>query len=111
MVIDFSSAAAIEAILRDCRQTGTPLVIGSTGHTDSQRTLIAEAAREVPIVFAANFSVGVNALFWLTRRRGVTDPVCGMKVDRAKAFTTQHDGHTFSFCSEHCRHAFASART
>ncbi len=68
VVIDFSSAAAVETLLRDCRNTATPLVIGSTGHTDAQRTLIAEAAREVPIVFAANFSVGVNALFWLTRQ-------------------------------------------
>ena len=29
------------------------------------------------------------ALFWLTARRGATDPVCGMKVDRAKALTTE----------------------
>ena len=46
------------------------------------------------------------ALFWLTVRRGVTDPVCGMKVDRARAVTKQVDGQTFSFCSEHCLHAF-----
>ena len=48
------------------------------------------------------------ALFWLTVRRGVTDPVCGMKVDRAKAVTTQVDGKTLHFCSEHCRDAFAA---
>jgi uncharacterized membrane protein YraQ (UPF0718 family)/YHS domain-containing protein len=46
------------------------------------------------------------ALFWITMRRGVTDPVCGMKVDRAKALTTAHDGDTYFFCSEHCRHQF-----
>ena len=68
VVVDFSSAAAVEAILCDCRQTRTPLVIGTTGHTAGQRALIAEAAREIPIVFAANFSVGVNLLFWLTRQ-------------------------------------------
>ncbi len=45
-------------------------------------------------------------LFWLTARRGATDPVCAMKVDRAKAVTRQLDGHTFYFCSEHCLHAF-----
>ncbi len=67
VVIDFSSAAALEPILRDCRHTGTPLVVGSTGHTAAQRDLIAEAAGEIPVVFAANFSVGVNTLFWLTR--------------------------------------------
>jgi uncharacterized protein len=46
------------------------------------------------------------ALFWLTARRGVTDPVCGMKVDRAKAVTKQFDGQTFYYCSQHCLHAF-----
>jgi uncharacterized protein len=45
-------------------------------------------------------------LFWLTARRGATDPVCAMKVDRAKAVTRQVAGQTFYFCSEHCRHAF-----
>ncbi|MGH2885484.1 MAG: permease [Solirubrobacteraceae bacterium] len=46
------------------------------------------------------------ALFWLTARRGATDPVCGMKVDRAKALSTEVDGERFYFCSEHCLHAF-----
>jgi uncharacterized protein len=41
-------------------------------------------------------------LFWLTARRGATDPVCGMKVDRHKAI----HAHGHFFCSEHCRHAF-----
>jgi uncharacterized membrane protein YraQ (UPF0718 family) len=45
-------------------------------------------------------------LFGLTARRGVTDPMCGMKVDRAKAVTKELGGETFYFCSEHCLHAF-----
>jgi uncharacterized protein len=46
------------------------------------------------------------ALMWLTVRRGATDPVCGMTVDRGRALTAQRDGHTFYFCSEHCRSSF-----
>src|SRR5436305_8500827 len=46
------------------------------------------------------------ALFCLTMRRGATDPVCGMKVDRQKAVTAEHDGHTYFFCSDHCRSGF-----
>ena len=68
VAIDFSGAAAIETILRTCRDARMPLVIGTTGHDDAQRALIAAAAKEIPIVFAANFSVGVNTLFWLTRQ-------------------------------------------
>ena len=45
-------------------------------------------------------------LFWLTKRRGATDPVCGMKVDRDKALTAELDGTTYYFCSEHCKRVF-----
>jgi uncharacterized protein len=46
------------------------------------------------------------ALFWLTARRGATDPVCGMKVDRAKAIRKEVSGETYYFCSEDCLRAF-----
>jgi uncharacterized membrane protein YraQ (UPF0718 family) len=46
------------------------------------------------------------ALFWLTMQRGVTDPVCGMKVDRTKALRLAHAGRTYHFCSEDCMRAF-----
>ena len=46
------------------------------------------------------------ALFWITTRRGATDPSCGMKVDRGKAIVAEIGGRTRYFCSEHCRHAF-----
>jgi YHS domain-containing protein len=47
-----------------------------------------------------------GSLFWLTRARGATDPVCGMKVDREKALTATRSGETLFFCSEHCRDSF-----
>jgi uncharacterized protein len=46
------------------------------------------------------------ALFVLTARRGATDPVCGMRVDRSKALRALHAGRTYFFCSEHCRAQF-----
>ena len=49
-----------------------------------------------------------SVLIGMTMRRGVTDPVCGMTVDRAKAVTAEHDGHTVHFCSEGCREKFYS---
>src|SRR4051812_4547164 len=51
-----------------------------------------------------------GALMGLTLRRGATDPVCGMTVDRAKAVTLRDGGRTVYFCSEHCRHAYAAER-
>ncbi|HEY5288350.1 MAG TPA: permease [Solirubrobacteraceae bacterium] len=49
--------------------------------------------------------------FLLTRQRGVTDPVCGMKIDRAKAIHLDFADQTFCFCSEHCLHAFETNPT
>ena len=50
------------------------------------------------------------ALFGLTMRRGATDPVCGMKVDRTKALSTEHDGVTHHFCGQHCLSTFEADR-
>jgi uncharacterized membrane protein YraQ (UPF0718 family)/YHS domain-containing protein len=49
-----------------------------------------------------------GALIALTMRRGATDPVCGMTVDRAKARTSVRDGVTYYFCGEGCRQRFES---
>jgi uncharacterized membrane protein YraQ (UPF0718 family)/YHS domain-containing protein len=49
------------------------------------------------------------ALFALTMRRGATDPVCGMKVDRQSAVTLTHGGRTHYFCSQHCAGTFAAS--
>src|SRR5437763_10913869 len=68
VAIDFSAAAAIDDICRLALQHRRPLVIGTTGHSASQKDYIQTTAVSLPIVFASNFSVGVNALFWLTSR-------------------------------------------
>jgi 4-hydroxy-tetrahydrodipicolinate reductase len=68
VVIDFSSVEATKAICEACRRSKTPLVLGTTGHSADQRKFIETAAESLPIVFAPNFSVGVNTLFWLTRK-------------------------------------------
>ncbi len=43
-------------------------MVGTTGHSSEERALLEKAAKSLPIVFSPNFSVGVNALFWLTRK-------------------------------------------
>jgi 4-hydroxy-tetrahydrodipicolinate reductase len=68
VAIDFSQADSIDEICRAALQHGKSLVIGTTGHSQQQRKIIKETAHSVPIVLASNFSVGVNVLFWLTRK-------------------------------------------
>jgi YHS domain-containing protein len=42
----------------------------------------------------------------LSIRRGATDPMCGMKVDRHKAIRMDFAGETHYFCSHHCLRAY-----
>ena len=68
VVIDFSHPNASGDLASCCRQAKKPAVIGTTGHSKEERAALEELARSVPVVLSPNFSVGVNALFWLTRR-------------------------------------------
>jgi len=68
VAIDFSQADSIDEICRAALQHGKSLVIGTTGHSPQQCKTLEETAHSVPIVLASNFSVGVNVLFWLTKK-------------------------------------------
>jgi 4-hydroxy-tetrahydrodipicolinate reductase len=68
VVIDFSSHTATPAIAALCAGHHKALVIGTTGHSPEDRALITRHSSRIPIVLSANFSTGVNALFWLARK-------------------------------------------
>lgn len=67
-VIDFTIHEFTDELLSGALQHRKPLVIGTTGHSEAQKKSIKEASKELPIVYAPNFSIGVNTLFWLTRK-------------------------------------------
>jgi 4-hydroxy-tetrahydrodipicolinate reductase len=67
-VIDFTVHHFTPAVIEAALKHGTHLVIGTTGHDDAEREIIESASLTLPIVFAPNYSVGVNTLFWLTRQ-------------------------------------------
>ena len=60
VLIDFTRPAGTQRHLAACRAAGVRMVIGTTGFDDAGKSAIADAARDIPIVFAANMSVGVN---------------------------------------------------
>jgi 4-hydroxy-tetrahydrodipicolinate reductase len=68
VVIDFSAHAATVDVAKLCQKHETALVIGTTGHTDTDTFEIKKSKSKIPIVWASNFSTGVNTLFWLTRK-------------------------------------------
>lgn len=67
-VIDFTHADSTVTVAEACAAAGKILVIGTTGHNDADRARISELSKKIPVVFAPNFSVGVNTLFWLVRK-------------------------------------------
>lgn len=87
-IIDFSHHSFTCCMLEKAVALGKPVVIGTTGHADEERKAIADAAKSIPIVFASNFSVGVNTLFWLTR----------------KAAQILHDGYDMEIVEMHHHH-------
>jgi 4-hydroxy-tetrahydrodipicolinate reductase len=64
--VDFSHHDATVPLLEQAAKVGVACVIGTTGHTDAEKAQIARFAEAVPIVYAGNYSMGVNLLFYLT---------------------------------------------
>lgn len=65
VVIDFTTPAASVALTAQAAGKPVALVVGATGATDAERAAIAAAAVHNPIVFAGNYSLGVNLLMGL----------------------------------------------
>lgn len=68
VLIDFTRPDASLAYLDFCRRHRKGIVIGTTGFSDAQKEAIHAAAQETGIVFAANFSVGVNLMLKLLEK-------------------------------------------
>ncbi|WP_018234074.1 4-hydroxy-tetrahydrodipicolinate reductase [Thioalkalivibrio thiocyanodenitrificans] len=60
VLIDFTRPEGTLKHLEICREAGRAMVIGTTGFSEDQKQAIREAAKEIPVVFAPNMSVGVN---------------------------------------------------
>ena len=68
VVIEFSFHSVTPAVASLCAEHGKALVIGTTGHSDAEKSQIANRKSQIPMVWASNYSTGVNTLFWLTRQ-------------------------------------------
>lgn len=68
VVIDFSLHHAVPALATLCARHQIALISGTTGLDPTERATLESAASRIPVVWASNFSTGVNTLFWLTRQ-------------------------------------------
>ena len=65
VLIDFTRPEGSMEHLEACIRLGKPIVIGTTGFSEPQKTKILQARRKIAIAMSPNFAVGVNVVFKL----------------------------------------------
>lgn len=68
VVIDFTTHTATPGVAALCAERGKAVLIGTTGHSNEDRSTVTRFSEQIPMVLASNFSTGVNTLFWLARK-------------------------------------------
>ncbi len=68
VAIDFSQPEAFTTVLQLCKTRKAALVSGTTGLSDLQKQTMKDAVKEIPVLWASNFSLGVAVLNDLVRR-------------------------------------------
>ena len=80
VVVDFSHHTAIADVLAYAKQIGAAAVIGTTGHTEEEKALINAAAREIPVFFAGNVSLGIAVLCRLVKQAASYFPDADIEI-------------------------------
>lgn len=68
VIVDFSLHNATLAAAQAAAKGKAALVIGTTGHSADEKKQVLGVTRNIPVVWAANYSTGVNTLFYITRK-------------------------------------------
>lgn len=68
VIIDFSNAVAVPALLEYCKKTATPVVLCTTGLSDEVLAQVQETSKSVAVLKSANMSVGVNLIMNLVKK-------------------------------------------
>ena len=72
VVIDFSAPVATQELLETALENPTPLVIATTGFNEHQQNLLAEASKEMPVLYSSNMSAGIALLKQLVEQVSAT---------------------------------------
>ncbi len=80
VIVDFSHHTAVGEITELAVNLGIPIVIATTGHTESELDIIHRTAESVPVFFAANMSVGVALLCELARKAAAAFPDADIEI-------------------------------
>ncbi|MBE2896507.1 4-hydroxy-tetrahydrodipicolinate reductase [Pasteurellaceae bacterium HPA106] len=84
VLIDFTRPEGTLAYLQHCVEHHKKMVIGTTGLDASEKAVLARAGKQIAIVFASNYSVGVNLVFKLLEKAAkVMGEYCDIEVIEA----------------------------
>ncbi len=72
VVIDFSAPVATQSLLENALENPTPLVIATTGFNEHQQNLLAEASKEMAVLYSSNMSAGIALLKQLVEQVSAT---------------------------------------
>ena len=67
-IVDFSNPRALSSLLAYSKKAGVPVVICTTGLSEAQVEQIKSCAKEVPVFFSGNMSLGINVLIELVKK-------------------------------------------
>ena len=80
VVIDFSHHSAAPEVIRYAKSIGAAAVIGTTGHTPQEKAMILEAAKEIPVFFSGNMSLGIAVLCKLAGQAAACFPDADIEI-------------------------------
>ena len=80
VVIDFSHHTAAADVLRYAKTNGCAAIIGTTGHTPEERQLIFDAAKEIPVFYSGNMSLGIAVLCRLAKQAAACFPDADIEI-------------------------------
>ncbi|MBE6589624.1 MAG: 4-hydroxy-tetrahydrodipicolinate reductase [Ruminococcaceae bacterium] len=79
-IVDFSHHAGTEALLDFATRRKIPVVLATTGHTDEEKSLIEQAAKQIPLFHSANMSLGIALLVELAKLTAKTFPEADIEI-------------------------------
>ena len=80
VVVDFSNHNSTPALLDYCIARKFPVVIATTGQTEAEKEMIKEAAKQIPVFFSANMSVGIAVLANIARKAAKVFPDADIEI-------------------------------
>lgn len=80
LIVDFSHHTAVGPLLDYAQSRRLPVVIGTTGHTAEETARITQAAREIPVFYSRNMSVGVALLVQLAKQTAKVFPDAEIEI-------------------------------